>query len=122
MVVRGSAWRAAIWTSRRLTPASSIVVTKVWLVPALAVCVGFVLLFRRGRGCEREPRVRLGLKSSNEEEAGWAVAAGMSARAWNRDTETKQRPRLSRSMRLRVPMLAGPDGFLRWWVGLGGSP
>jgi hypothetical protein len=30
--------------------------------------------------------------------------------------------RLSRSMRLRVPMLAGPDGFLRWWVGLGGSP
>jgi hypothetical protein len=27
MVVRGSAWRAAICTSRRLTPASSIVVT-----------------------------------------------------------------------------------------------
>src|SRR6266496_3368731 len=33
-----------------------------------------------------------------------------------------QIPRLSRSMRLRVPMLAGPDGFPRWWVGLGGSP
>src|SRR5262245_35004629 len=30
MVVRGSAWRAAICTSRRLTPASSIVVTNVW--------------------------------------------------------------------------------------------
>src|SRR5665647_687197 len=30
MVVRGSAWRAAIWTSRRSTPASSIVVTYVW--------------------------------------------------------------------------------------------
>src|SRR3954466_1954441 len=29
MVVRGSQWRAAIWTSRRLTPASSMVVTKV---------------------------------------------------------------------------------------------
>lgn len=29
MVVRGSAWRAAIWTSRRLMPASSIVVTNV---------------------------------------------------------------------------------------------
>src|SRR5574342_639791 len=28
MVVRGSAWRAAIWTSWRLTPASSMVVTK----------------------------------------------------------------------------------------------
>jgi hypothetical protein len=33
-----------------------------------------------------------------------------------------QATRLSRSMRLRVPMLAGPDGFPRWWVGLGGSP
>ena len=31
MVVRGSAWRAAIDTSRRSTPASSIVVTKVCL-------------------------------------------------------------------------------------------
>src|SRR5450755_4123871 len=30
MVVRGSACRAAIWTSRRSTPASSMVVTKVW--------------------------------------------------------------------------------------------
>ncbi|WP_432974312.1 response regulator [Dactylosporangium sp. CA-233914] len=30
--------------------------------------------------------------------------------------------RLSRSMQLRVPMLAGPAGFLRWWVELGGSP
>jgi hypothetical protein len=29
IVVRGSAWRAAIWTSRRSTPASSMVVTKV---------------------------------------------------------------------------------------------
>jgi hypothetical protein len=29
---------------------------------------------------------------------------------------------LSRSMQLRVPMLAGPGGFLRWWVELGGSP
>src|ERR1035441_160332 len=28
MVVCGSAWRAAIWTSRRSTPASSIVVTE----------------------------------------------------------------------------------------------
>jgi hypothetical protein len=27
MVVRGSVWRAAIWTSRRSTPASSMVVT-----------------------------------------------------------------------------------------------
>jgi hypothetical protein len=25
-------------------------------------------------------------------------------------------------MRLRVLMLAGPDGFPRWWVGLGRSP
>ena len=31
MVVRGSAWRAAIWTSRRPTPASSMVVTNVCL-------------------------------------------------------------------------------------------
>src|SRR5262249_7577089 len=30
MVVRGSAWRAAIWTSRRATSASSMVVT--WLI------------------------------------------------------------------------------------------
>ena len=30
--------------------------------------------------------------------------------------------RLSRSMPRRVPMLAGPGGFLRWWVGLGESP
>jgi len=29
MVVRGSEWRAAIWTSRRSTPASSMVVTNV---------------------------------------------------------------------------------------------
>ncbi len=25
-------------------------------------------------------------------------------------------------MRPRVPMLAGPDGFPRWWVGLGENP
>jgi hypothetical protein len=30
--------------------------------------------------------------------------------------------RLSRSMPQRVPMLAGPDGFLRWWVELDESP
>ncbi|WP_432990348.1 amidohydrolase family protein [Dactylosporangium sp. CA-233914] len=37
-------------------------------------------------------------------------------------TRHSQTPRLSRSMQLRVPMLAGPAGFLRWWVELGGSP
>src|SRR4051812_5844433 len=34
MVVRGSAWRAAIWTSRSSTPASSMVVAEhVWVHP-----------------------------------------------------------------------------------------
>jgi hypothetical protein len=42
--------------------------------------------------------------------------------AFKTNSGVRRISRLSRSMRLRVPMLAGPDGFLRWWVGLGGSP
>jgi hypothetical protein len=41
MVVRGSAWRAAIWTSCRSTPASSMVVTNV----CLSIC-GWALATR----------------------------------------------------------------------------
>jgi hypothetical protein len=41
---------------------------------------------------------------------------------WHTINGLSDHSRLSRSMRQRVPMLAGPDGFLRWWVGLGGSP
>jgi hypothetical protein len=38
IVVRGSAWRAAIWTSRRSTPASKLVVTNV--TEHVRVCLG----------------------------------------------------------------------------------
>ena len=54
IVVRGSAWRAAIWTSRRSTPASSMVVTNVWLLSALAVFAGIRVAV--GLGCwEADP-------------------------------------------------------------------
>jgi hypothetical protein len=64
-VVRGSAWRAAIWTSRRSTPASSMVVTKVWrsmcgcALPAWMPAVSASRRRRRVAACRsiRAPRL-----------------------------------------------------------------
>jgi hypothetical protein len=53
IVVRGSAWRAAIWTSRKSTPASSMVVTKVWR----SMC-GCGLVIRTPAVSTRRPRRR----------------------------------------------------------------
>ncbi len=53
IVVRGSAWRAAIWTSRRSSPASSMVVTKVWRSMcgcALGIRIPAVTASRRAPG------------------------------------------------------------------------
>ena len=50
----------------------------------------------------------------------WGATFGFPAEVRSRD-KTRLLTRLSLSMRLRVPMLVGPGGFLRWWVGLGGS-
>src|ERR1700733_2533167 len=53
-MVRGSAWRAAIWTSRRSTPASSMVVTNV----CLSICgCGLVIRIPEASASRRRRRV-----------------------------------------------------------------
>jgi hypothetical protein len=78
IVVRGSAWRAAIWTSRRSTPASSMVVTKV--CPSMCGC-GLAILTPAVSASRRSRRV-----------AAWrSIRAPRlltgSARGWQRDED-----------------------------------